>query len=91
MPTNEPDSVFMDDLMDARAHDKSTTKRCDICGGLCGRTYYDARTTRGPWADMCSRCFSFNTRNGGTSADLGIGRGQRYDLTDGKNWEKTEG
>lgn len=57
-------------------------KVCDCCSDPFGSVMYDAKTIQGPWANMCETCFK---RFG---VGLGIGRGQRYVLVDGK-WEKT--
>lgn len=57
-------------------------KVCDCCSDPFGSVMYDGRTVQGPWANMCETCFK---RFG---VGLGIGRGQRYVLVNGK-WEKT--
>ena len=49
-------------------------KNCDICHEPLTRCFYDGKTTMGPWATMCSSCFS---RFG---YGLGVGKGQKYDL-----------
>ena len=41
--------------------------------------FVDGKTTRGPWANMCSLCLPIH------SVGLGVGKGQRYERqTDGR-------
>jgi hypothetical protein len=54
---------------------------CDICKGPFDGTMYDAATTMGPWANMCSNCFA---KYGRGDNSLGAGVGQKYKLIDGK-------
>lgn len=56
-------------------------KVCDICNSDFTGVMYDGRTIQGPWANMCQGCF---TKYG---VGLGVGRGQKYVLVNGK-WEK---
>lgn len=57
---------------------------CDICRGnlRTGKSFFDGKTRRGPWAWMCSVCFDEN------GLGLGTGVGQRFDS---KTNEKTGG
>lgn len=48
-------------------------------------TFVDGKTRRGPWANMCLRCFRIH--GGG----LGTGQGQEYKLQEDGRWLKTAG
>lgn len=47
--------------------------------------YFDAKTSMGPWANMCQACFY---RYG---IKLGTGFGQKYERQPAGNWKKTAG
>jgi len=49
------------------------SSKCDFCGKQITGKLYDARTTDGPWATMCEKCW----KKHGTG-QLGIGIGQEY-------------
>jgi hypothetical protein len=67
--------------------DKPTAevKTCDICHKPCKQQYIDGKTHRGPWANMCPTCYTYH------GVGLGVGRGQRYELTASGGWAKTAG
>ncbi|HRT03484.1 MAG TPA: hypothetical protein P5513_06050 [Candidatus Diapherotrites archaeon] len=49
---------------------------CDFCkkdAAQIGNTFYDGKTTLGPWAVMCAKCFKQY------GVGLGLGKGQMYD------------
>lgn len=50
---------------------------CQLCGGKMGKVAYDARTRQGRWGWLCHACFGIY------SVGLGIGKGQKYRLSDG--------
>jgi hypothetical protein len=61
--------------------------KCDICKENINWTrnkqwFVDGRTTMGPWALMCCRCFEMY------GVGLGTGKGQKYDAN---TLEKIEG
>ena len=63
------------------------TTHCDICGESLHpfenkHWYVDGKTSMGPWALMCARCFEVY------GIGLGIGEGQKYDADTN---EKIEG
>lgn len=68
---------------------------CDICGDDFKGTMYDAKTTHGPWGNLCTDCFKKH------GVGLGTGRGQKYqqlneedgtlDWTPGTPFTKVEG
>lgn len=45
---------------------------CDVCGDT---AHYDAKTTFGPWANLCQKCFGTHT-----TQQLGMGFGQKLVL-----------
>lgn len=55
----------------------SNDQECDICHGnlKAGTMFYDGRTTFGPWAWMCVKCFHVH------GSGVGLGLGQEYDST----------
>lgn len=58
-------------------------KKCDLCAGKIIVTFFDGKTTMGPWASMCERCHETY------GIGLGTGKGQHYELhRDGKTWIK---
>ena len=59
-------------------------KTCDICKKPNLKAYFDAKTTYGPWANMCLTCFRWN------GIGLGVGRGQRY-RWNGQGYDKIGG
>lgn len=58
---------------------------CDICQQPFGDTMYDARTTRGPWGNLCEACFQR------FAGHLGQGRGQKYKKQPDGRWLCVEG
>jgi hypothetical protein len=48
--------------------------KCDFCGKDPKKFFVDGRTTFGPWALMCEKCYPSH----GTG-QLGLGYGQKYD------------
>lgn len=59
--------------------------KCDICNGpFIYDCFYDAKTSRGGWANMCAVCFYEY------GVGLGTGLGQEYHKN-GINWYKTRG
>jgi len=53
----------------------SKPEKCDLCGKPLAQQFVAGKTVRGPWGIMCAVChFRFGM-------GLGLGRGQRYDLT----------
>jgi len=56
---------------------------CDICHCEIKTEYVDGKTFMGPWANMCLTCWHNN------GVGLGLGKGQRYKLKDGK-WFKVK-
>jgi len=46
--------------------------KCDVCKATLCEDFMDAKTTHGPWANLCPACF----RKIGVG--LGTGRGQHY-------------
>lgn len=56
--------------------------KCDLCEIAINDCFIDGKTKAGPWACMCREC---HVENG---VGLGVGRGQRYNLKEGK-WIKT--
>ena len=65
---------------------------CDICGKKmsAGESAYDAKTRRGPWANMDQKCFDLYGLG-----RLGTGLGQRYtkqlEGPHAGRWMKVEG
>jgi hypothetical protein len=59
---------------------------CDTCDGPIKKVFYDAKTSGGPWANMCKTCFN----RGPGIGKLGTGLGQEY-TEQGKYWVKTGG
>jgi hypothetical protein len=59
-----------------------TTPSCDFCGDASqvneDKVFFDAATTHGPWACMCTTHFR----------SVGLWMGQKYDLKNG-DWLKT--
>lgn len=53
-------------------------KNCDTCGIEIETIFYDGKTHYGPWANMCPICHDLY------GVGLGTGRGQRWELRDGK-------
>ena len=47
---------------------------CDTCDMEITNKFYDAKTSEGPWANMCPTCFNFGPGLG----RLGTGLGQEY-------------
>lgn len=45
---------------------------CDVCSTKFKTVMYDAKTSQGPWANMCEECFSMY------GIGLGVGLGQKY-------------
>ena len=65
-------------------------KKCETCDTKITDTFYDAKTSYGPWACMCPSCFML----GPGLAKLGKGLGQEYkkEVKSGKIiWKKTRG
>jgi hypothetical protein len=58
---------------------------CDVCEATIGEEFTDAKTTHGPWANLCPACF----RKIGVG--LGTGRGQRYRRQPDGQYVKIEG
>ena len=56
--------------------------RCDVCGALQSKNWYDCRTTSGRWAFLCDKCFEIY------GIGIGTGRGQVYN---GLTLEKIDG
>lgn len=63
----------------------SPLNNCDVCGGKFNSVMYDAKTSHGPWGNLCQTCFAFE---GGR---LGTGLGQKYELQKNGRWLKTGG
>jgi hypothetical protein len=61
-------------------------QKCDICETQITNKFYDAKTSMGPWANMCPSCFTLGPGLG----KLGSGLGQEY-TKDGNLWPKTGG
>lgn len=59
--------------------------KCDVCGAKLAKVFVDGRTKSGPWGIMHELC---HVKEG---MGLGVGRGQRYDLTEDGRWLKTLG
>ena len=57
---------------------------CDFCHKEITDILYDGKTYLGPWATMCPTCWAEN------GIGLGTGRGQKYEMHDGK-FIKVEG
>jgi len=55
--------------------------KCDFCEKILkeGNVIFDSMTKLGPWAWMCSKCYSINGVN-----RLGTGFGQKYKIVKGK-------
>ena len=47
---------------------------CDLCKGKLKKEFIDGRTTFGPWAIMCKKCFQIS------GVGLGLGKGQKYSI-----------
>ncbi len=66
-------------------------ERCDICEAdlipaYAGKgVFIDGATSRGPWACMCTACFTHY------GVGLGTGRGQKYERQIDERWKKVEG
>ena len=60
------------------------SRTCDFCNKEITDILYDGKTCFGPWATMCSACWAEN------GVGLGTGRGQKYEMHDGK-FIKVEG
>ena len=60
------------------------TKTCQLCKTTGLTTYVDGATAYGPLADMCETCHDL------VGKGLGTGRGQKYELQNGR-WVKTAG
>lgn len=59
---------------------------CDLCEGPIDGTFYDGKTSYGPWAVMCPACFEAK------GSGLGTGRGQEYKWNRReRKWIKTRG
>jgi len=69
----------------------SPLNNCDICNGEFNGVMFDAKV-HGAWGNVCQSCFNSDSR-----AQLGIGFGQKYELTKIKGeapncaWLGTEG
>ncbi|KKL72817.1 hypothetical protein LCGC14_2081130 [marine sediment metagenome] len=48
---------------------------CQLCDQYLKDIFIDGKTSRGPWVIMCAGCHSME------GVGLGIGKGQKYDLT----------
>jgi hypothetical protein len=57
----------------------------DICKAALDNKFYDARIQMGPWGCLCEDCFIEH----GTG--LGLGRGQRFEISATGRFEKTGG
>jgi hypothetical protein len=60
---------------------------CDLCGDSLAEEFFDSRTRRGPWGNICRPCW--RAENG----RLGVGVAQRYMKLDdaaGGDWVKVE-
>lgn len=51
--------------------------RCDLCHKPLTSSFFDGRTSNGPWANMCPKC---HNRQG---FGIGTGKGQEYELPSG--------
>jgi hypothetical protein len=60
---------------------------CDTCGTAIENVFYDAGTVYGPWACMCTSCFTLGPGLG----KLGQGLGQKYELQADNKFHKTGG
>ena len=64
---------------------KNPPNQCDLCGGVLGNVFFDAKTYFGSWATQCESCFQ---RSNGK---VGWGHGQKYVLTVSSRWLLIEG
>lgn len=48
-------------------------RECDLCERAISFRFYDAKTSLGPWANMCPTCFKV------AGVGLGTGLGQLYE------------
>lgn len=58
----------------------SIPKTCGYCGTRLSDVFYDTRTTDGPWACLCRRCFNH------VGSGLGSGLGQKYQKQPDGSW-----
>jgi len=58
---------------------------CDVCKAPLVDEFYDAKTTHGPWGNLCAGCFKT------IGIGLGLGRGQHYVKNADGEFAKTEG
>lgn len=56
----------------------SKPETCDVCFEPITDSFIDGKTIHGPWGNMCPRCHKK------IGVGLGTGRGQLYQLQDGK-------
>jgi hypothetical protein len=64
----------------------SAPAKCDLCANAIDKTFFDAKTRMGPWANLCPTCY-VNVGLG----QLGTGMGQKYEKQDTGCWAKTGG
>lgn len=55
----------------------SNPVNCQLCNTPIVDTFVDGKTTKGPWALLCSDCHAEY------DVGIGTGKGQRYELIDG--------
>jgi hypothetical protein len=60
---------------------------CDTCDTPITKKFYDAKTSGGPWGNMCPSCFNFGPGIG----KLGTGLGQEYTKQADGRFKKTGG
>lgn len=62
----------------------SPITKCDLCKCQIKNVFVDGKTNMGPWGIMCFTCHRTH------GCGLGLGRGQKYRMNDGK-WVKVAG
>ncbi len=62
--------------------------QCDICHEECEEHLYDAKTSDGSWAVMCTSCWRVH---GNPGLLLGLGFGQKYERREHNYYFKIEG
>ena len=62
-------------------------QKCDTCENKITDKFYDAKTSYGPWGNMCPSCFYMGPGLG----ELGTGFGQEYTKQKDGRWLKTGG
>jgi hypothetical protein len=74
----------MTNLCGRKKMDVDVPETCDLCQKPITEIFFDAKTTSGPWANVCKECLTKHCRG------IGLGTGQKFEKI-GDKWVKTEG